>query len=122
MQEHRIAIGQVIEHGDGLIELIANGGINISAEMVEELFEFFRQITPAPQLVLANRKNSYSMSFQAQKLLASYPHARAVAVLTHSRLGMMFARFIPKTRYNLKVFMDRDAALFWLRSFSVGTR
>lgn len=117
MQEHQITLGKLIEHGDGLVELIADEGINVSAEMVQELFDLFRQIAPTPQFVMANRKNSYSISFRAQKLLSSYPEAKAVAVLTHSRLGMMFARFIPRTRYTLKVFMDRDAAMYWLRSF-----
>jgi len=114
--EHRISIGLVIEHDDGIMEIVVDGGINVDIDMVREMLAKLESIQQGRFRILVNRQNSYSISFAAQKLLSDYPAAHAVAVLTHSRLGMMFARFIPKTRYNLKVFMDRDAALYWLRN------
>ena len=115
-QHFRLSCISVIYYPqDGIAELIADEGITLSAEHAREIFNLIEGLAMPPQAILVNRQNSYALSFEAFQLLSSYKGITALAILTHSRLAFLAAKFTRAKHYHIAVFMQREAALDWLR-------
>lgn len=110
----RLTVLDLIHYSNGIVELIADEGVTISGENAREMFDMISSLEPKVQAALVNRKNSYSFSFEAQRELGNYRDITAVAIMTHSRIAYLAAKFAHAKYYKLRVFMDRDKALQWL--------
>ena len=84
MEHVRLSFADLYFLDDRIAETIVDEGINITVEMYGELLEAFGQHTPKPTKLLANRKNSYSFSFQAMQFANSAVTLEAVAVVERS--------------------------------------
>lgn len=114
MDSVRLSFADLYFLGDGIAEVIADEGINVSVEMYEELLEAFGAHTPKPTKLLANRKNSYSFSFQAMQFANNSNAIEAVAVLERSSISRLVSRFAKPKHYRMKSFDNRDDAIAWL--------
>jgi hypothetical protein len=115
MQEYTLDFGRFI-YEDGIFESIINHDVEFDAPKVKEFFELIESIEPKPTLILVNRKNTYSLSFKANIMLATSQLVDYVAVLKYNRLpwpikGVFFPKF-----YHLAFFDERNAAIEWLNS------
>ena len=120
LNTYRLNFGEVLHYADGLVELIADEGLVATYQDVSEMFEFFEILEPRPQAALVNRKHDYSLSFEAQRCIKAYKGVRFVAILTHSRLAYLAARFAISRFFKIGVFMDRKDAMAWLRRKTAG--
>ncbi len=116
MQQVRLSFADLYFLDDGIAESVVDEGTNVTVEMYGELVEAFDQHTPKPTKLLANRKNSYSFSFQAMQFANNDASLEAVAVVERSLASRIITRFVKPKHYCLKSFGSRDDAIAWLRS------
>ena len=107
----------VIHYENGMVELIGKKGLSVSAQQVQEMFDFMDSLSPRPVVALTNRKNQYSFSFAALQTIQKYRGVKALAILVYSRTSYIAAQFARSKNFQIKVFMDRDHALEWLNTF-----
>jgi hypothetical protein len=108
---------------DGIVEIEINEGVNVDAAMAVELTRMADDIIKGPFRLLSNRKNSYSLSFEAISTLAQYDNLAALAIVVHSAKSRLLVEtqnlFIATLKNKpIKIFMDFDAAISWLQSIS----
>ena len=98
-----------------MVELIVNDGTEFDGDSAREMLELIARLEPQIRGVLVNRKHDYSMSFEAQCLVASYNKGvKAVAILTHSRFAYLAAKFAHSKIFKIGIFLDREDAAKWL--------
>jgi hypothetical protein len=88
--------------------------------MVEQYHQWLRTHLSHPCLVLVNRVNRYSYTFEAQQLIGTIPEIKAIAFVTYSWVSELTTealKAVPRSRpWNARSFHDREAALRWLAS------
>ena len=116
MEQVRLSFADLFYVSDDIVEVLADEGINITVEMYKELLDTIGRHDPVPTKLLANRKNSYSFSFQAMQFANNSNALEAVAVVEHSFASRLISRFAKPRHYQMKSFEKRDDAVVWLQS------
>lgn len=117
---YRFAKITMISYSDRIVEVIADEGVQLETEDLEELVKTIHAIQPEVTGYLANRKFRYSFSFSALQYVMKTKVADAVAILVHSSLAEQASRFIPgkNLKFKMKTFRDRDKAMLWLQEIA----
>ena len=102
-----------------LIEAIPKRGVELNARHIEELYTYLTEASRGYCALLINRKNDYSLTFDAHTKVADHSGLIAIAYLTYSVSSAQVAEYTAKLAHYaqcpIKVFMNRDAALSWLK-------
>ena len=113
-KEIRLDFGTFVVLEEGIMESVADEGLDISVEQVDEMIALYRE--HKIDYVLANRKNSYSFSFAASVKIATSKGVKAVAILKHRPQTPMLDKLLSPRHFKVAIFDDRDEALAWLRA------
>lgn len=82
--KHRLSFGFYNIHADNIIEIIADEGVELTLEMVEESCNFLDENVTGDFAFLINRINEYTYTYEAQLSLASHENLKAVAFVYYS--------------------------------------
>lgn len=118
MKSYKLSFGNISVIKKDLAEVVVDDGIEMDVPMVEEFHEFLTQNFKAPFRILVNRKNSYSYTFQAQKIIGNIEQVKAIAVIIGTNGGLMSTETLinlnKESNWNINLFQNRDKALEWL--------
>ena len=120
MEQHRLSFSTAIKLDGDLAEFINDDGVEIRVAMVDEYHQWLRQHLSNPCLVLVNKRNRYTYTFDAQQEIGSIKEIKAIAFVTYDKASTVVTELlssIPRARqWNSRTFHDREQALAWLVS------
>ncbi|MBC3757371.1 hypothetical protein H7U19_03070 [Hyunsoonleella sp. SJ7] len=123
MKEYKLSFGTIIILKDNLAEVIINEGVVMNEVMVDLYHDFLLSYLKAPFSLLINKKNSYSYTFEAQKMIANLKEIHVMAVVVGTSGALMSTRTLIKINeendWNIKLFHTRPEALEWIESHYV---
>lgn len=113
---YKLSFGTIITINNHLAEVIIDEGIEIDEHLVDTYHDFLLSHLTAPFSLLVNKKNSYSYTFEAQKIIANLDEIDSMAVLVGTLGSTLATKTIIslKGRENIKIFVTREEALDWL--------
>ena len=113
---YKLSFGTIITINNHLAEVIIDEGIEMDEHLVDAYHDFLLSHLKAPFSLLINKKNSYSYTFEAQKIIANLEEIDNMAVLVGTLGSTLATKTIIslKERENIKIFVDRVEALDWL--------
>jgi len=113
---YRLSFGTIITINDHLAEVIIDEGVELDEHLVDAYHDFLLSHLKAPFSLLINKKNSYSYTFEAQKVIGSLNEIDNMAVLVGTLGSTLATKTIIslKGRDNIKIFVTRKEALDWL--------
>ncbi len=113
---YKLSFGTIITINNHLAEVIIDEGIEMDEHLVDAYHDFLLSHLKAPFSLLINKKNSYSYTFEAQKIIANLEEIDNMAVLVGTLGSTLATKTIIslKERKNIKIFVDRVEALDWL--------
>jgi hypothetical protein len=118
MSNYVLSLGKVNVLSKNLAEVIVDEGIIIDEIMVDEYHDFLLNNLDTPFSLLVNKKNSYTYTFGAQKVLLNIPQVKSIAILTSSIGAVMATETLMSINTNMykigKIFQDRQEALAWV--------
>jgi len=82
--KHRMSFGFFNKLSEDVFEVVADEGIEITLEMIDECHEFVDEFITGDFALLVNRINTYSYSFEAKLSIASYEGLRAIAFVYYN--------------------------------------
>lgn len=120
MKSYRLSFATIYILKKNMVEIIADEGVVMDELQVDELHDFLLSNIDSPQLLLINKKYSYTYTFKAQTILASLKEIKAVAV-THSSSGALLSTqtligINQDLQSKVKIFQCREQALEWLNT------
>lgn len=120
MKLYELPYAKVIILQDDIAEVIIDDEVVMDEAMVDHYHDFLRSHLSAPFSLLINKVNSYTYDFNAQMKLATIVEINAMAVIAYNRITKIttesLASYPRSAEWNLKVFSNRDEALYWLIS------
>ncbi|WP_406684525.1 hypothetical protein N1F78_02035 [Seonamhaeicola sp. MEBiC1930] len=123
MKSYKLTFGEIIILNESLAEVIVNEGVEMDEALVIEFHDFLLENLTAPFSLLINRKNSYSYTFGAQRLIGRLEEIKAVAVIIATSGALMSTETlinVNKDRnWNIYVFQKREKALEWIAKIGV---
>jgi hypothetical protein len=118
MKSYKLSFGEIIILKDNLAEVIVNEGEILNLPKVAEYHDFLHANLKAPFCLLINKKNAYSYTFKAQRVINDFSGVDKVAVLVNDAGGLMSTETLMSLNnndhLNLKTFRVRENALSWL--------
>ena len=105
---------------DGIIHVKGKEGADVTSKDFELLETSIKKLTPEKQIIFADRTQSYSHTFDAQKMLMQNKNITALAmyVTTPVKLELAeLAKDVYLKNFPVKVFTDKNEALTWLKTF-----
>ncbi|TXG34760.1 hypothetical protein [Seonamhaeicola maritimus] len=118
MKSYKLTFGTINIISGNLAEVIADEGIEMNETLVNEFHDFLLQNLVAPFSLLINRKNSYSYTFQAQRLIGKLKEIKAIAVVIGTSGALMSTETLinlnKDSDWNIYVFQQREKALEWI--------
>lgn len=113
---YKLSFGTIITINNHLAEVIIDEGIEMDEHLVDAYHDFLLSHLKAPFSLLINKKNSYSYTFEAQKVIANLKEIDNMAVLVGTLGSTLATKTIIslKERENIRMFVDREEALDWL--------
>ena len=117
--KYTLSFAQIIRLNDHIAEVVVNEGVEMDMGILEEYHHWIAQHMSAPTLLLINKINSYTYTFEAQRNLAALAQIKAIAVVAYTRSTELATSFVfdmidNKDDWTLKSFDNRKAALGWL--------
>lgn len=118
---HQLEFCTVIHRGDDIAIIEIDEGINLDADMAQELIELTeRELGDRPFALLSNRIHSYSLSFDAMSALSALPNLVALAIVIYSNKSQLLVEtqnfFISTMKKRpVKIFTGMDEAIDWLK-------
>lgn len=113
-----LKMGRIIKLSDDIAEVIVDDGVVIDMDMVREYHEWIQNNLSDPCMLLINKLNSYTYTFEAQKEIASLEQIQAMAVVVYNRISEVTTRdlasFPREHEWYIQVFDSRHDALLWL--------
>mgnify|MGYP000008783740 CR=1 FL=1 len=82
--KHRLSFGHFNILSENILEVVADEGVEMTLEMIEECHQFVEQHFTDDFGMLVNRVNNYTYSFEAKLSIASYEHLKAIAFVYYS--------------------------------------
>ncbi|WNH08003.1 hypothetical protein [Thalassobellus suaedae] len=120
MKSYELSFGVISILNSNLAEVIVGEGIEMNEVMVDEYHDFLLNNLSLPILLLINKKNSYSYTFEAQISIGNLKEIKAMAVLIGTSGGLMSTETLininKENNWNIKLFQKRDQALNWLNT------
>ena len=116
MDTQRISYADVIVHGNGIVEVIVDEGVEVSARDMHELHDYMQGLTPPAHGLFANRKNSYSFTFSAYASFKELVGITAIAEVTHGKLRNRVLKALWPSFARLQFFDTEQEALEWLHT------
>jgi len=120
MKVYRLSFGQINIIEPNLAEVIIDDEVVMDVEMIDEYHEFLLSYLKAPFSLLVNKCNSYTYTFEAQRMIASLNEIKAMAVVTHTAITEMSTSVLitmnQDKNWNIKLFQKREDALNWLQA------
>ena len=118
IKKYRVSFGQIKLLEPYLAEVIIDEGIEMDLTKVGEYHDWIKDhLTPAC-LLLVNKINHYTFTFEAQQNIARLDNIKAIAIVSYSKLTTNNSRFIasiPKDpHWQLEIFNTRKEAMAWL--------
>lgn len=114
----QLEFAQFTKLADDLAEVVVAEGVEMDLAMVAQYHDWLRTHLASPCLVLINKINRYSYTFEAQQQIGTIPEIKAIAFLTYSAVSDLtteaLAELPRSRRWNARIFHDRDDALRWL--------
>jgi hypothetical protein len=119
MKEYQLSFCNIQHRDDDIVVLEINDGINVDAKMSREIIELADRTLTHPVAIISNRKNSYSLSFEAITALARYPNIAALAIVVYSPKTELLVKtqnlFLSTiTKMPVKTFTSMASAINWL--------
>jgi hypothetical protein len=120
VKEYRLSFCTIYHRDDDIAVFEVDDGINIDATMVEEVEALAKASAADAVAILSNRKNSYSLSFEAMSAVANSPRLVALAIVVHSPKTRMLVeaqnQFIASLNSKpIEIFSDTESAISWLQ-------
>ncbi|MEP3838986.1 MAG: hypothetical protein ABJM36_15180 [Algibacter sp.] len=119
MSVFKLSFGSIIILHDKLAEVIVNQGVVMNESRVDEYHNFLLRHLKPPFGLLVNKKNSYTYTFSAQKIIGSLKEIESIAILAKTSGGVMSTETLLNINgaiyKNSKLFQDREEALLWLK-------
>jgi len=102
-----------------LAEVIVDEGIVFDELMVDQYHDFLLNNLDAPFSLLINKRNSYTYTFEAQKIISNLNEVKAIAIVTKVRGSKLSIKTLmhlnSKMNEVAQLFDTRAAALNWLK-------
>ena len=118
--ESVLKMGRIIKLDDDLAEVIVDEAKIIDMEMVSEYHEWIQNNLSNPCMLLINKINPYTYTFEAQNEIASLDQIQAMAVVVYSHISEVTTRdlalFPREHEWYLHIFDSRHDALSWLEA------
>ena len=105
---------------DGIIHVKGKEGSDVTSKDFELLENWLTKFNLEKQIIFADRTQSYSHTFDAQKMLMQNKNITALAmyVTTPVKLELAeLAKDVYLKNFPVKVFTDKNEALTWLKTF-----
>ncbi|TSA49673.1 MAG: hypothetical protein D4R48_02985 [Nitrosomonadales bacterium] len=120
MELHDLGFLKAIKIKDDLAEFIVNDGVEFDLPMVDVYHNWITTHLTAPCLVLVNKMNAYTYTFEAQRIIGTLPAIKAVAFVVYNRVSEIttnnLAAMPRDIAWNKKIFDNREEAIAWLES------
>ena len=120
MKTEKLPFAKVIKLDSNLMEVIVNEGVEMDVEMVNQYHEWLLKNLTPPFGILFNKINSYTYTFDAQKILADLPEIKAMAVISYTQVSAQSTKSLKaiprKIKWNMEIFDNRKDALNWLNN------
>ena len=112
----------ILDHS--IVELMINDGIEFNQSMFNEWKTWMETAKPVPQpwLILNNRKNRYSYSFDGLMELAKCDLIKALAIVYYDSIGKnvvaaALSSLPIRPSWNANMFPNREEAVNWLSHY-----
>jgi len=115
MRRQRLEFCEVILRDDGILEVVADEGVEVDENMVRELEKVFSSLVDSPTGLLVNRMYQYSLTHKAMVAIAKLKVVKAIAILVYYELSRTVAESQRIYEFNMEVFTSEDAAIQWLK-------
>ena len=120
MEQFNLSFGTINKLHEHLAEVIIDDGVEMNLKMVNEYHQFLISHFNAPFSLLVNKIHSYSYDVQAQEMLATIEQIKDMAVVSYKPSTTftteVLANYPRKTKWHLKIFHNREAAIQWLEN------
>ena len=114
MKEYSLDFCNIIHHDNGILEVVVNDGVEVTAEMARQFVGKAVDIKPEVTAILVNRKYDYSYTFKANIILASSKNIECLAVVKYKKMGWPLKSFFFPKFYKLAFFDNTEEATEWL--------
>lgn len=103
-----------------ILQVTVSEGVEIDLGIAQSFQSAIAELTHEPTGLLVNKRNRYSLTFDAQRTVLSHlPNVAATALLVHSSISSRIADTqLPVLRtaeHPVKVFFSRAKATTWLK-------
>ena len=106
--KHRLSFGYFKIIDDNILEVVADEGIEMTLEMIEECHQFVDSHFKDDFCMLVNRVNNYTYSFEAKLSIASYEYLKAIAFVYYSS----DSKSVTEELYQLRAFDEWNFRAF----------
>lgn len=118
MKSYKLSFGSIFILRNDLAEVIVDEGVEMNVDQAKEYLNFLYMHLEAPFSLLLNKKNSYSYTFEAQKLIVSNDKIKKLAVVVGSTGALMASETLLSLKQNgnwhTEFFRTREEAVLWL--------
>lgn len=118
MNLHQLSFAKIIIIRNDLAEVISNEGIELTVDMLKELYHFLDMNLELPCSLLINKVNSYNYSFDALEYFGVYKEIKATAIVVYNQVAEAVSKysadFTRDQAWNTTIFKSRESALEWL--------
>ena len=119
-ETQRLSFCGIRKIDDYTIEDISDYGVEVGAAEIQE-YHAFSDTLPHPVVILVNRTNDYSYSFDAQAKIATHKNMAAAAILVlepEKKTTTEFHVSMIAYKFPVQLFTRRSKALRWLNSYT----
>jgi hypothetical protein len=120
MKSYKLSFGTIVLLSNKIAEVIVDEGVVMDEIMVDEYHDFLLNNLDAPFSLLINKKNSYTYTFGAQKVIANLNEIKAMGVVTKTSGAVMSTETLMNVNdnvfKNIQMFNKREEALEWLET------
>lgn len=120
MKVYRLSFGYINIIEPNLAEVIIDDEVEMDEKMIDEYHEFLLAYLKSPFSLLINKQNSYTYTFEAQRMIANLNEIQAMAVITKTIITEMTTEVLINMNrdkeWNIKIFQKREEALNWLKT------
>jgi len=105
---------------DGIIHVTGKEGADVTKKDFELLNNWLTKLNLKKQIIFADRSQSYSHTFDAQKMLMNKKDITALAMFVTTPVKLELAEMAKDVylrNFPVKVFTDKKEAMKWLKTF-----
>ncbi|WP_206485173.1 hypothetical protein [Thalassotalea sp. G2M2-11] len=117
--KHRLSFAYYNILSDNIVEVVADEGVEVSLEMLEEGHDFINRHIDSDFGLLINRVNNYSYSYEAKLSVASYERLKAIGFVYYSEISKEMIENLSQIRafdrWNYRVFSGLE--LGWQQAY-----